>query len=99
MCLSSCHHEVLETAATKGERRDHVLQMRKGTTFDVGDKVWLSLSTQKLHVSHKHAEPLDEGSFDIVERIGYETYKVLLGDGVCATFPSYNLVPCFADQT
>ena len=59
--------------------------------------MWLSLAAQRLHVNHKNGEPMDEGPFEIVEKIGYETFKVLLGDGICATFPSCDLVPCFED--
>ncbi|XP_010678245.1 uncharacterized protein LOC104893810 [Beta vulgaris subsp. vulgaris] len=97
VCISSCHHEVLKTAQNKKEGRQQLLQLRQGSKMDLGDKVWLSLSAQKLHVNHKDGEPMDEGPFEIVDKVGYETFKVLLGNGICATFPSCDLVPCFPD--
>ncbi|XP_021727437.1 uncharacterized protein LOC110694575 [Chenopodium quinoa] len=99
VCFSSCHQEVLDCSNDKRERRDKLLQMRKGTNLQEGSKVWLSLNAQRMHIDHKNGEPMDEGPFDIVEKVGYETFKVLLGNGVCATLPSSDLVPCFEDET
>lgn len=65
-------------ANTKQERREQVLHMPKGILLDVGDKVWLTILAQKLHVSHTHGEPVDEGPLDIVEKVLYETVKVLV---------------------
>uniref|UniRef100_A0A803MTH1 Uncharacterized protein n=1 Tax=Chenopodium quinoa TaxID=63459 RepID=A0A803MTH1_CHEQI len=57
--------KVLDTTTTKKDRRNQVLQLRKGTTLDVGDRVWLSLTAQRLHVNHKDGEPMDEGSIPL----------------------------------
>ncbi|KAL2937864.1 Splicing factor 1, partial [Bienertia sinuspersici] len=64
--------EILDSATNKKERRDQVLNMRRGTNFQEGDYVWLSLNAQKLHVDHKNDEPMDEGPFRIQKKIGYE---------------------------
>lgn len=86
---------MLESARNKMERHAHSLQMHRGTHLAKDDRFWLSITAQKLHVNHKYDEPLDEGSFEIIKKIGYETFKVLLGKGICATLTSANLVPCF----
>ena len=90
---------MLETTGIKKQQCQQMLHMRKGTRMDVGDKVWLSFPAQRLHVSHKHGEPVNEGPFDIVEKVDYETFKVLLGDSICTIFPLCDLVPCFEDHT
>uniref|UniRef100_A0A803MN30 Uncharacterized protein n=1 Tax=Chenopodium quinoa TaxID=63459 RepID=A0A803MN30_CHEQI len=63
VCLSSYREEVLDTTTTMKDRHNQVLQLRKGTTLDVGDRVWLSLTAQRLHENHKDGEPMDEGPF------------------------------------
>ena len=60
-CLSSCRNEVLEVPTTKRERRNNLLHSRHAPSLDVGDYVCLSLAEQKLHINHKHDEPMDEG--------------------------------------
>ncbi|KAL2933941.1 Zinc finger SWIM domain-containing protein 8 [Bienertia sinuspersici] len=39
--------EILDSATNKKERRDQVLNMRRGTNLQEGDYVWLSLNAQK----------------------------------------------------
>lgn len=94
VCLSSCRDEVLEVASSKKERRAKLLHLRHTSGFVEGDYVWLSLAAQKLHINHKDGEPMDEGPFKVVNKLGYDTYKVLLGHGICATLQSSDLVPC-----
>ncbi|KAL2934119.1 Nostrin [Bienertia sinuspersici] len=79
VCFSSCHTELLDCASSKKERRLKALQIQKGSSFNKGDRVWLSFNAQKLHVDHKYDEPMDEGPFEIVDKVGYETFKVMLG--------------------
>lgn len=97
-CLSSCRNEVLEGPTTKREMRNSLLHIRHAASLDVGDYVWLSLAPQKLHINHKHDEPMDEGPFEVVHKLGYETYKVQLGNGICDTLGAKDLVSFF-DKT
>lgn len=56
--------------------------------------MWLSLSAQKLHSNAKgKTEPIKEGPFKVVHRENYDTFQVLLGDGVCASLSAGDLVP------
>ena len=85
----------------------HVLQQLQGLSLSFSGSIneplkllivkGQSVCTMITHKNHKDGEPMDEGPFEIVEKVGYETFKVLLGNGICATFPSCNLVPCFPD--
>ncbi|KAL2900877.1 hypothetical protein RDABS01_025959 [Bienertia sinuspersici] len=75
--------EIIDSTTNKKERRDQVLNMRCGTNLQKGDYVWLSLN----------------GPFRIQKKIGYEMFKVLLGNGACATLTSNDLVPCLLDET
>ncbi|KMS95930.1 hypothetical protein BVRB_003660 [Beta vulgaris subsp. vulgaris] len=78
VCLQSCRDEMLETASTKKERSASVLHLRQDSRLSEGDYVWLSLSAQKLHIDHKNDEPMDEGPFKVVKKLGFDTYKNLL---------------------
>ena len=62
--------------SNKKERRAKLLHLRQGPHTGEGGYVWLSLSAQTLHLDHKIDEPMDEGPFKIVEKLGYATYKV-----------------------
>ncbi|XP_057252335.1 uncharacterized protein LOC125499577 [Beta vulgaris subsp. vulgaris] len=97
VCLQSCRDEMLETASTKKARRASVLHLRQDSRLSEGDYVWLSLSAQKLHIDHKNDEPMDEGPFKVVKKLGFDTYKVQLGRGICATLGGVDLVPCLED--
>lgn len=81
-------------ATTKKERREQILQLRKESELEVGDRVWLTLHAQMKQYNAKHGEPLDEGPFEVVELLDYGQYKVDLGDGICATLGAGDLVPC-----
>uniref|UniRef100_A0A803MAX1 Gag-pol polyprotein n=1 Tax=Chenopodium quinoa TaxID=63459 RepID=A0A803MAX1_CHEQI len=82
--MGSCRDEVLDTTTTKKDRRYQVLQLRKGTTLDVGDRVWLSLTAQRLHVNHKDGEPMDEGPFQIIDKVRcwVLVFRVVSGWGI-----------------
>lgn len=76
-----------------GEENLAIIQEAK---FEVGDYVWLALDAKKLDSKLQgKSKELEEGPFKVVHREGYETYQVLLGEGMCATFNKGDLIPCF----
>ncbi|KAL2942923.1 Branchpoint-bridging protein [Bienertia sinuspersici] len=99
MIVTTWKDEILDSDTNKKERHDQILNIRRATNLQEGDYVRLSLNSQKLHIDHRNDEPMDEGPFRIQKKIGYETFKVLLRNGVCATLTSNDLVPCLHDET
>ncbi|KAL2925688.1 Maintenance of telomere capping protein 6, partial [Bienertia sinuspersici] len=80
----------------KAMAQQRVLQITQKPPFDIGDYVWLTLDKKKLHEKlHGKEENMDEGPFKVVHRVDYDTFQVLLGRGVCASFKQCDLIPCF----
>lgn len=86
--VTSCREELLDVPSTKKEWREKLLHMHHVPSLQDGDHVWLTVSAQKLHVHHKYGAPVDDGPFKVVKKLRYETYKVILGNGICATLGS-----------
>lgn len=85
---------------SKADRRASVLNAWKKPPFDVGDFVFLSLNAQKVYNNSKgKQENIEEGPFKIVHREGYDTFQILLGQGVCVSMAAEDLVPCHMDGT
>ena len=80
----------------KDKQQERMLQLVRKTPFEIGDYVWLSLNAQKFYDNQKGKhESYDERPFQIVHRENYDTFQVLLGDGVCASLRADDLVPCY----
>lgn len=80
----------------KHEKENPPIAALTRAPFDVGDYVWLSLDAQKLHHKLQGKEnDIEEGPFKVVHRENYDTFQILLGKGVCASFKQEDLVPCF----
>jgi hypothetical protein len=94
--LSTCDEGGSSKRKKKDKQQDRVLQLVRKSPFEIGDYVWLSLSAQKLYNNRKDKhESFDEGPFKIVHRENYDTFQVLLGEGVCASLSANDLVPCY----
>lgn len=80
----------------KQSREDQLLSLQHKAPFDVGDYVWLSLEAQKAFYNSKEKQAaMEEGPFKVVHHDNFDTYQVLLGQGVCVSFNASDLVPCF----
>lgn len=80
----------------KQEKNDHLLALHHKVPFSVGDYVWLSMDAQQAYNgSNRNTTTMEEGPFKIVHHVNFDTYQVLLGQGICVSFKATDLIPCF----
>ena len=100
--IQDLHAQVRENIAKSNARAmQHANKHKKEVHFQPGDLVWIHLRKERFPCKRKSKlVPRSDGPFEIMEKVGPNTYKVdLSGDyGVSSTFNVADLSPYFDED-
>uniref|UniRef100_A0A803LSU2 CCHC-type domain-containing protein n=1 Tax=Chenopodium quinoa TaxID=63459 RepID=A0A803LSU2_CHEQI len=97
-CIEQRKHELEDGDDDKGDNEEEIVECYEESETNMlldSEFVWLDDEAENQYYSRGYAEPLVDGSYQIVKTMGNGKYKVMLGNNNKPTFHAKNLISYF----